>query len=70
MAKLIIVPITKKQHEVIDPILRSMEGGQALMAQVYGDGMRLKVLTIEQTLAIGKILGGGRASSTAEEANR
>lgn len=70
MTKPIIVPITKKQREVIDPILSSMKGGQALMAQVYGDGMRLKVLTIEQTLAIGKILGGRGASSTAKEANR
>ena len=70
MAKSTIVPLTQEQFQTITPILKKLKYGEALIAQVFPDGLRLKHLTHTQTLAVATALGSdGSISKTAAEAN-
>lgn len=53
-----VIDLTDEQRELLEPHLESIRPGETLFAQVYGDGMRIKKMTPEQSLAIVKALMG------------
>lgn len=61
----IVVDLTLEQMIAIQPLLTNVEDGKgSVIAQVYKDGIRMKVLSGEQTAAVAKILGAsGKAPS-------
>lgn len=54
----IVIPLTEDQMEALDPILRSMEPGGMLVAQIYGDGFRAKALTHAEAKKLVEAMGG------------
>lgn len=53
----IIVLLSSAQKQAIDSLVHKMEEGGAIMAQVYGDGMRVTVLSKQQTESVRNALG-------------
>lgn len=56
-SKRVVLEITGEQHMEILPLLMNMEHGGSIIAQVYGDGIRCKLLTAKETDDVGAALG-------------
>lgn len=72
--KTFVIDITENQRWALDPYTKSIKPGEALIAQVYGDGMRVKKLTAEQSLTVTTALMGEAVvlpmSNSAHEAHK
>ena len=57
-----LIEFTPEQQEIIGPLITLMKDGESMIAQVYVDGMRLKVLDCDTServrLAIGTAPSG------------
>lgn len=53
-----VIDLTDEQRELLEPHIQSIRPGETLFAQVYGDGIRVKKMTPEQTLALVTALMG------------
>ena len=49
--------LTHAQSAAMQDTLNAIGPGESVIAQVYGDGMRVKLLTKEQTDAVRKVTG-------------
>jgi hypothetical protein len=47
-----VIDLTDEQRELLEPYIMSIKPGETMFAQVYGDGMRVKKMTPEQSTAI------------------
>lgn len=47
-----VIDLTDEQRELLGPHIQSIRPGETLFAQVYGDGIRVKKMTSEQSNAI------------------
>jgi hypothetical protein len=68
-----VVDLTDEQHELLEPYIFALRPGETLVAQVFGDGMRVKKLTPDQSVALSIALSGrghihGPESNSAHEA--
>lgn len=52
-----VIDLTPLQRAQIDSTLKNVRPGEAVIAQMYGDGMRVKLLTPEQVDAVRRITG-------------
>lgn len=69
----LVVNITNAQYRKLEPYISSLKPGETLIAQVFGDGMRVKKLTPDQSVAVSIALGGrchvhGPETNSAHEA--
>lgn len=49
--------LSQEQSEAMQDTLNAIGPGESVIAQVYGDGMRVKLLTKEQTDAVRNVTG-------------
>lgn len=52
LTKTFVIDITEDQQEILHPYLSSLKPGETMIAQVYGDGLRIKKLSAPETLSI------------------
>ena len=54
--------ITPEQRESLNPLFDSLEEGGGILAQIYPDGIRARIINADEAVAIAKITGakGGR----------
>jgi hypothetical protein len=66
----LVIEFTFEQQLHMQSIFSSMPTGSTVIAQVYGNGIRMKVLTPEQSVAVSDVLGGDhtRAHNCVHEA--
>ena len=55
--KTLLIELEPEQQEIIEPILMNMSNGEALIAQVYIDGMRVRVLDAETAKRVQAAIG-------------
>jgi O-methyltransferase involved in polyketide biosynthesis len=53
----VLIDLTEEQQEALFQMIRAMKPGEATLAQVYYDGMRVRVFSAEKALAIQAAIG-------------
>jgi hypothetical protein len=53
-----VLELTDEQREILEPYLFSIKPGEAIIAQPFGDGMRMRKLPAAQAAAVNQVFGG------------
>lgn len=63
-----VIELTAEQQAAVHETMQAIGPDEAVIAQVYGDGMRVKLLTAEQANTVRKVTGADSQGSSSNSA--